>query len=215
MLKEKRNLSGIYKAVFVAALILALGLMSACGAPAAGESKGSESGGSSVVQSGAGEQSPSKEVSEERAKELALSHAKVESVDFVKVELDYDNGRKKWELEFYKDGYEYDYEINAESGEIISFSKEKEHDRIESGQEVKPEGGEQSSQQISEEQAKVKALEHAGVSASEAVFSKVELDLDERRPHYEVEFRVGRYEYDCSVDLESGQVFDFEKDFDD
>lgn len=215
---KKRNLSDLLRLASAMVLILALSFIVACGAPAADDGKGK---GGSSVSSEAGKSKPySEEISEERAKELALSHAKVKEADFIRVELDYDDGKKHWDLEFYKDGFEYDYEIAAESGEILSFSKEKEGGEKQNSEnkpnsDLNPESDRQSSGQISEDEARSKALSHAGVSAAEAVFGKIELDRDDRRPHWELEFRVGRYEYDCSVDLESGQVFDFEKDLDD
>lgn len=41
-----------------------------------------------------------------------------------KIELDVDDGISKYEIEFYLDGIEYEYEINAKSGNIISSDKE-------------------------------------------------------------------------------------------
>ena len=33
-------------------------------------------------------------------------------------------GRKIYEVTFYKDGYEYEYDIDAESGKVLKFEKE-------------------------------------------------------------------------------------------
>jgi len=41
-----------------------------------------------------------------------------------KVELDYEHGRKIYEVTFYKDGYEYEYDIDAESGKVLKFEKD-------------------------------------------------------------------------------------------
>ena len=57
----------------------------------------------------------------------ALEHAKLkkDQVDYVKkVELDYEHGRKIYEVTFYKDGYEYEYDIDAESGKVLKFEKD-------------------------------------------------------------------------------------------
>lgn len=63
------------------------------------------------------------------AKLAALAHAKLktDNVKFVKCELDNDDGRCSYEVEFIYDGYEYEYEINAETGEICGHEKEKHH----------------------------------------------------------------------------------------
>ena len=35
-----------------------------------------------------------------------------------------EHGRKIYEVTFYKDGYEYEYDIDAESGKVLKFEKE-------------------------------------------------------------------------------------------
>ena len=59
--------------------------------------------------------------------EKALEHAnlKKDQVDFVKkVELDYEHGRKIYEITFYKGGYEYEYDIDAETGKVLKYDKD-------------------------------------------------------------------------------------------
>lgn len=72
-------------------------------------------------------QAPEKEIiSKEKAKEIAVAHAKVDSdkIKFVKIELDRDDLIAHYEVEFVEGKFEYDYEINAESGKIIAYDKE-------------------------------------------------------------------------------------------
>ncbi len=61
------------------------------------------------------------------AKEIALAHAGLsgEKVTFIKVEYDIDDGVAEYEVEFYYGGFEYEYEINAKTGNIISHEKER------------------------------------------------------------------------------------------
>ena len=55
----------------------------------------------------------------EKAKEIALRDAGVSGVTFVKAKLDYDDdGVRVYDVEFYKDNVEYDYEIDAATGQI-------------------------------------------------------------------------------------------------
>jgi len=65
----------------------------------------------------------SKFIGEERAKQIALDKAGIASdgVSFVRVELDRDNGIWKYEVEFRRDRTEYDADIKADDGKIISF----------------------------------------------------------------------------------------------
>lgn len=70
----------------------------------------------------------SKFIGEEKAKELALKKVGVgiNDVRFDRVELDHDDGIWQYEVDFRYGDMEYDIDINAETGEIISFEKEKE-----------------------------------------------------------------------------------------
>lgn len=60
-------------------------------------------------------------ISVDEAKQIALKHAKLTSdkVTFIKVEFDAEDG--KYEIEFSYNSKEYDYEINAYTGKLISY----------------------------------------------------------------------------------------------
>ena len=64
------------------------------------------------------------EISVERAKQIALSHAGVGSAKFKKAKLDYENGVKVYEIEFKVGNLEYEYDINVSNGAISSSSVE-------------------------------------------------------------------------------------------
>lgn len=61
------------------------------------------------------------------AKDAALSHAGLEEsqVSDIDVDLDRDNGKLIYEVDFNSGNTEYDYDINAETGEVISADKSK------------------------------------------------------------------------------------------
>ena len=65
-------------------------------------------------------------ISEEQAKEITLKHAGLTSdqVSFIKVEMDIDNGIQRYEVEFYYNNREYSYEINTNTGEILSYEQD-------------------------------------------------------------------------------------------
>lgn len=62
-----------------------------------------------------------------QAKKAALEKADVSEskVQRYKYELDYDDGLYRYEIEFYADGYDYDIDVSAHDGKILSFDKEK------------------------------------------------------------------------------------------
>ena len=68
------------------------------------------------------------EISVDQAKYIAASHTgfPVSDVDFSKVKLEKDDGMVIYEIEFYRNGIEYEYEINAITGEILKYDSEQE-----------------------------------------------------------------------------------------
>ncbi len=160
----------------------------------------------------------------EKAKEIAMSHAGVSagSVSFVKAKLDYEDGVKVYDIEFYSGNVEYDYEINAATGAIVSFDQDIENYAIPT-QPVAPTQAATQPQTaaptqaatsgISADRAKQIALSHAGVSG--ASFTKVELDTDDGVRVYEIEFKVGNVEYDYDIDATSGAILSSSSEIDD
>lgn len=141
-----------------------------------------------------------------KAKSIALKHAGLKSsqVKFLKAKLDYDDGRAVYEIEFYRGSTEYDYEIDAKTGKILSYD----HD-IEDYESSK------ASTKISAGKAKKIALKHAGLKESQVKGLKVSLDTDDGKKVYEVEFRKGKYEYSYEISASTGKILDYEKEYDD
>lgn len=65
-------------------------------------------------------------ISEEQAKEIVLSHAGVpaEEVSRYSLRKERDDRRNVYEIEFRQGKVEYDYELDAVTGEIIQFEKD-------------------------------------------------------------------------------------------
>lgn len=148
-------------------------------------------------------------IGNDAAKQIALKHADMteDEVRFIHAHLELDDGRWKYDVEFIKDSTEYDYDIDALTGEILSFDQDAEYDQYGA---VSSTGNER----ITEEQAKQIALEYAGVDEGDVQHLKIELDYDHGRGEYEVEWNVGRTEYSCDVDADTGSVLSFEKELD-
>ena len=68
---------------------------------------------------------------------------------------------------------------------------------------------------ISVEEAKAAALKRASLDASKVTFTKAELDIDDRTPHYDIEFVSGGYEYEVEVNAKNGRIIDFDRELDD
>lgn len=143
-----------------------------------------------------------------KAKSIALSDAGVKEKDavFLKVNLDWDDGRAVYEVEFYSGNVEYDYDIDAVTGAIRSSDRDLEDFDIWNGT-VSDSGD-----YITAQKAKNIALDRA---PSGATVVKCELDRDDGRAVYELELRSGRTEYECDIDALSGTVLKWEADYDD
>ncbi|MCD7746916.1 MAG: PepSY domain-containing protein [Firmicutes bacterium] len=129
---------------------------------------------------------------------VALAHAGLENDDvvFTKSKQDTDDGTVVYDIEFYTSEYEYDYEINATTGAIMSYSINTLN--IASGEEV----------YISLASAKTIALANAGVAASDASFTKAQETVDDGRTVYEIEFYTSSAKYDYEIDALTGIILE-------
>ena len=57
---------------------------------------------------------------------IAIAHAglTLEQVRLNRTEYESERGIPKYEVEFYHDGWEYQYDVHAETGEILAFEKD-------------------------------------------------------------------------------------------
>lgn len=65
---------------------------------------------------------------------------------------------------------------------------------------------------ITLEHAQDIAILHAGVDQSEVTGLHTTLEIDDGRQEYEVEFRVGHWEYEYEIDAVNGTVLSWDKD---
>ena len=145
----------------------------------------------------------------DKAKSIALSDAGVNAADavFLKARLDRDDGRMEYEVEFYSGSKEYDYDIDALTGEIRSRDWELDDFDLYDDDRTQV----SADNVITAEQAKAIAKAKA---PSTATVVKCELDRDDGRWVYELELRDGRTEYECDINAVTGVILDWEVDHD-
>ena len=140
-------------------------------------------------------------ITAEDAKAKALAHAGLAAADvtFIKAELDRDDGRLVYDVEFYTADYkEYDYEIDAATGEVVSYDYDAES--------YAPPAA---SGTISAEDAKALALAQVpGAAASD--IREFETDRDDGRMEYEGKIVYGGMEYEFEIDGYSGAIRSWE-----
>lgn len=144
----------------------------------------------------------------EAAKQAALNHAGVSAsqATFLEAEYDYDDGRMVYEVEFHVNGTEYEYEIDAQTGDVVKHKTEQNGTNT---------GGSSAntSSYIGESAAKAAALKHAGVSESSTKYCNAWLEYDDGRPEcYEVEFMANNTRYEYKISLTSATVLESEQE---
>ena len=189
-----------------------LNLLYTAQAPLEGQTSGNEqnSGAANAAPiTTSGSASQSAYIGLEAAKEAALKYAGVSASDatFVEAEYDYDDGRMVYEVEFHVKGTEYDYEIDAQTGEVVKYKTEQ------NGANTGSSGSTNTSSFIGESAAKQAALSHAGVSESSTKYCNAWLEYDDGRAEcYEVEFMAGNTRYEYKIALTSATVLESERE---
>lgn len=66
----------------------------------------------------------------DEAKNIALTHANLteDAVSLLRTEQEYDDGVLVYEIDFTSGDYEYDYKINANTGEVVSYDRDSIYD---------------------------------------------------------------------------------------
>ena len=176
----------------------------------------------------------------ERATNVALQNAGYteSEVTGLRGHYDRDDNLKIYEIEFYADGFEYDYKVAAEDGTILEANREltnqinggttgqnssqgitsennqqsgnSSNNQSDSSSQTQNNQSANSSQYRGTEKAKQIALNHAGVSSSSATFTKTKLDRDDGIYVYEIEFISGEIDYDYEINATTGNVISFD-----
>lgn len=120
--------------------VLTLSLLSACAASGtANNGQGGASGpvtdggdlgqgtGTMITPGNTSDASADNLLTEQQAEQIALEHVQLtqEQVSGMRVRYDFDDGIPEYDVEFYYDGVEYEFEIHAQTGKILSFEKDR------------------------------------------------------------------------------------------
>lgn len=151
-------------------------------------------------------------LSADRAREIALQHAGVTAADAVllKTKLDREDGRVCYDVEFYCGSTEYDYDIDAVTGAVLSFDHDLDCYDIHYAHDDGHRQEASSADLIT--QAEAQAIAQAQAPNAQVV--KCKLDRDDGRYVYEVELRDGPTEYECDINAVTGVILKWEVDYD-
>ena len=155
----------------------------------------------------------------EQATEIALGDAALNAEDIydLDVELDKEQGTLHYDVDFEKDGKDYDYEIDAETRAIINKEVPSSAPVTvpQPAPTVPPETQPQSTvgPMLREEAAAI-ALAHAGLTGEQVRDLDVERDDERGIPRYEVDFEADGWEYEYEIHAVSGEILYTEKERD-
>lgn len=145
-----------------------------------------------------------KEVTLDTAKQTALQHAgkSASEVNFVKAHKDVDDGRSIYEIEFVVQSgnsyQEYDYEIDASTGAIISSDFDAES--------YAP----PKQQSTTKTEAEVRSIALAKVPGAKASDCSLWLDSDDGHLIYEGKIIYNQMEYEFDIDAYSGTILEWD-----
>ena len=136
-----------------------------------------------------------------RAMNIALKKVPgANSSHMKKIHLDREKGRMVYEGEIYYNGQEYEFDIDAVTGDIVKW-------KVEGVSNNSPyaNSNANNSQNITIEKAKSIALAQVR-GANQSHFGKIELDHDHGRSVYEIEIFYNNSKYEFDIDASTGEV---------
>ena len=157
-------------------------------------------------------------------KAAGLSKDQVKNIE---IELDYEHGVMVYEVEFDRGFDEYSYDIDAKTGEVVAYDNEINGKEVEFDKNPEINDNDDNDDDddkvvnvpaedvIGKDAAKSAALKHAGLTAAQVTELSVELDRENGKTVYEVEFKSAGYEYSCEIDAVKGTVLYSDKELDD
>ena len=159
-----------------------------------------------------GSNSGTQDIGEDAALQAALEAAGVSESDAsrLRISKDRDDGRVVYDVRFDVDQTEYDYEVLASDGQIVSSDVERRDD--DGYDDDDRSRGSNADVAVSREEAIDIAL--AKVSGATENDIRIELDHDDGRYKYEGDIIYERVEYDFEIDANSGDILEWSEERD-
>ena len=161
---------------------------------------------------------PAMPIGRDAARTAAEQYAGTTALNSVTAEIDpeLDESPAHYEVELHTAWGEFEYLVDAYTGKVLSGQKDLLSIVSGQGDVSKPVDSKTTpSGDIGYAKAKSIALNHAGVNENKAYDMGIELDDEDGRLVYEVEFKSGNVEYDYEIDASSGAILKHETELDD
>ncbi|MFI3228456.1 MAG: PepSY domain-containing protein [Clostridia bacterium] len=158
----------------------------------------------------------------ETAKSIALEHAGFTELEATGItcKKDFDNGIFEYDIEFWVENIEYDYEINLSTGVIIEYdwdiekTNSSKNSKDDKNITTNTEQLALENDYIGQDKAQEIALLHAAVTEDNVTQLKTEFDIERGVAEYEVEWNVGKMEYEYTIDATTGDILKYDVELD-
>ena len=154
------------------------------------------------TQAAASQSGSTSEITEDQAKQIAFDHAQVKEEDLtnLKVKKDFDDGVSIYEVDFQAANKQYEYDIKAADGQILTTDFEIDDDYVDPNTQTA----------VSEADAKAAALARVeGASDSDI---RIQLQRDDGQLVYEGTIIYNNTEYDFEINAETGDFLSWKQD---
>ena len=153
-------------------------------------------------------------ITRDEAVQIALKDANLtpEEIFDLEAELDKERGVLHYDVDFEKDRKDYDYEIHAETGEILRKEVPTPPSAVapEPVPEVTPETTPavpvEPAEKLTREAAIAIALTHAGLTKDQVRELEAELDKERGVLVFEVDFETREYDYEYEIHAQTGEI---------
>lgn len=144
-------------------------------------------------------------IEESEAKAAALKHAGLSDseVTYVSVQLDYDDGRTVYDIEFNIGNTEYDYEVDACTGDILSYDYDIDNYSVSSAQS-------DDNAYISLDEAKAIAMNKANLAAEQVTYTEASFEYDDGMAVYQIDFISDGMEYEVEINAVDGTIVEYD-----
>lgn len=211
---KKKNI--FLKLIAITLIVFSVALVAACGN---GKTVNAELNSASGTQATTNKAETSKDITLDKAIEIALKDAGVarENAKFKETGLDSDDKTPHYDIEFVAGNKSYDYEIAVSEGKILTSTNKTFESTVPEEKVTKTDINTASTTKaasgyISVDEAKNAALKDAGIAKENASFEKAEFDGNDLLPHYDIEFNADGYEYDYEIKAADGTVLEKDKE---
>lgn len=165
-------------------------------------------------------------ITEQEALAVALTHAgvKEDNVTSQRIQRDYEDGKEVYDIEFYADGNEYEYEIGVTDGSVVkadfevgkdsTYAEKNQNNKkntTDDGTDKKDSSKAGSDKEITKDEAKKIAL--AKVPGASNI--QIEKDIEDGKVVYEGEIKYNNMEYEFEIDAATGKILSWDEDRDD